>query len=79
MPELGFRKGDRVRFRFGTRSVHGVVKEDRGPIGIEGRHLYLVEFRQEPKAGSVSLIELPADQLHSRPKHPRSARSFSLL
>jgi hypothetical protein len=47
----------------GTRSVQGEVKEDRGPIGVKGRHLYLVEFRSEPQSVSLSLIELPADQL----------------
>ena len=50
MPEARFRKGDLVKFRLGTRSVQGEVKEDRGPIGVKGRHLYLVEFRLEPQA-----------------------------
>jgi hypothetical protein len=63
MPERGFRKGDLVRFRLATRSIQGVVKEDRGPIGIKGRHLYLVEFCPEPQSGVLSLIELPADHL----------------
>lgn len=75
MPEPRFRKGDLVSFRLGTRSVQGEVKEDRGPIGIKGRHLYLVEFRPEPQSASPSLpqsaspslIELPADQLQSVP------------
>ena len=61
MPQTEFRKGDRVRFRVGTSSIQGRVKEDRGPIGIRGRRLYLVEFRAEPE--SPSQIELPADQL----------------
>ena len=63
MPETRFRKSDLVRFQLGTRSVQGEVKEDRGPIGIKGRHLYLVEFRPELQLDSLSLIELPADQL----------------
>jgi hypothetical protein len=41
--------------------VQGVIKEDRGPIGVGGRRLYLVEFRAEPD--SPSQIELPAEQL----------------
>ena len=65
MPEPSFRKGDLVRFQLGIRSLQGVVKEDRGPIGIKGRHLYLVEFRPEPQSVSLSLIELPADQLQA--------------
>ena len=55
MPQAQFRKGDLVRFRLGTRAVQGEVKEDRGPIGIRGRHLYLVEFRTEPQSVSLSL------------------------
>jgi hypothetical protein len=65
MYESQFRKGDPVRFRLGTRFAQGEIKEDRGPIGIKGRHLFLVEFRPEPDSNSHSLIELPADQLES--------------
>jgi hypothetical protein len=65
MPEIRFRKGDLVRFQFGTRSIQGVVKEDRGPIGIKGRHLYLVQFRAEARGDTISLIELPADELQA--------------
>lgn len=62
MPETRFRKGDAVRFQFGLRVAEGVVKEDRGPIGIQGRRLYLIEFPLGPYAGS-SEIELPAEKL----------------
>lgn len=55
-----FRKGDHVRFQWGTTSVQGVVREDRGPIGVKGRHLYLVEFCVDPDADSPAEIELPA-------------------
>jgi hypothetical protein len=65
MAEAQFRKGDVVRFRIGTRSVQGEVKEDRGPIGVKGRRLYLVEFRPEPRSASLSQIELPADELQA--------------
>jgi hypothetical protein len=61
MPEVRFHMGDRVRFQLGIRSVQGVVKEDRGAIGIKGRRLYRVEFREELQ--SPSQIELAADQL----------------
>ena len=61
MPEVRFHQGDRVKFRLGIRSVQGIVKEDRGPIGIKGRRLYRVEFREELQ--SPSQIELPADRL----------------
>jgi hypothetical protein len=65
MPEAKFRKGELVRFRLGTRSAQGEIKEDRGPIGVKGRHLYLVEFRPEPQPGAPALIELPSDELQS--------------
>lgn len=65
MAEHRFRKDDLVRFQLGIRSIQGIVKEDRGPIGVKGRHLYLVEFRSEPQSVSLSRIELPAEQLQS--------------
>jgi hypothetical protein len=63
MSKKTFRTGQLVAFRYGTRSVQGVIKEDRGPIGMKGRVLYLVEFRPEAESPYVSHIELPADQL----------------
>jgi hypothetical protein len=63
MSERRLRKGDLVTFRLGVRSVQGEVKEDRGPIGIKGRHLYAVEFRTGPQTESPSLVELPAEDL----------------
>ena len=65
MAERQFRKGDVIRFKLGTRSVQGEIKEDRGPIGVKGRHLYLVEYHPESQSPSLSQIELPADQLQS--------------
>ena len=62
MSENQVRKGDLVRFRLALRFVQGVVKEDRGPIGIKGRHLYLIEFRHEPQAPTLAEIELPAEK-----------------
>jgi hypothetical protein len=59
-----FHVGESVTFKYGgTRDVQGVVKEDRGPIGMKGRVLYLVEFRRESQSPYVSRIELPADRL----------------
>ncbi len=63
MPEPRFRKGDFVRFRLGIRFVQGQIREDRGPIGVQGRHLYLVEFPADHPSSARSLVELPADQL----------------
>ena len=63
MLERKFKKGDLVQFRLGIRTVQGVVKEDRGPLGLKGRHLYLVEFGPLRHADSPSWIELPAADL----------------
>jgi hypothetical protein len=65
MPAARFRKGDRVKFRWGIYSVQGEVKEDRGPIGVKGRRLYLVEFRPGPRSEAPFQIELPAEELQS--------------
>lgn len=56
------RIGTTVRFKYGVETVHGIVKEDRGPIGRGGRRLYLIKFNPEPLYESS--IELPADLLN---------------
>jgi hypothetical protein len=53
--------GDKVRFRSGARSITGQVREDRGPIGIGGRRLYLVVY--ELGKGNWYNIELPAAEI----------------
>jgi hypothetical protein len=53
--------GDKVRFRLGHRTFVGQVREDRGPIGVGGRHLYLVVY--ELGEENPYSIELPADQI----------------
>lgn len=63
MSKHTFQVGQFVAFKYGARDVQGVVKEDRGPIGMKGRILYLVEFRPETESPYVSRIELPADRL----------------
>jgi len=66
MAETRFRKGDRVRFKLGLRWVHGTVTEDRGPLGVNGRHLYEVVFHEVVDPGQPPVpqrIELPAAHL----------------
>lgn len=41
--------------------VSGVIKEDRGPISVKGRHLYLIQFSLEPLF--TSFIEMPGEEL----------------
>ena len=64
MAEKKFRRGDVVQFWAGTRTIQGIVKEDRGPLGLKGRHLYLVDFGPDVHAeGAPTQIELPAVEL----------------
>lgn len=65
MSKRAFHTGQRVRFNYGQRTVRGVIKEDRGPIGMKGRVLYLIEFRAGEQSPDTSHIELPADQLEA--------------
>ncbi len=53
--------GDQVRFRLGSRTFTGQIREDRGPIGVGGRRLYSVHY--ELGKDNHYVIELPADQI----------------
>src|SRR5581483_9481414 len=53
--------GDRVRFMLGPHRVRGFVVEDRGRLGIGGRHLVRVEVPVEPDEPMV--FTLPAEEL----------------
>ncbi len=55
------RIGCTVTIRYGVETVIGVVKEDRGSIGVGGPRLHLITFHlSSPKECS---IELPAVKL----------------
>lgn len=61
MAEKRYKKGDLVRFSLGgMRTVQGVIKEDRGPIGMKGRRLYLIVFPFSSDSVELTEIELPA-------------------
>jgi hypothetical protein len=64
------RVGMSVEFAFGPQNVIGVVKEDRGNIGVGGRRLFLIKFEMYP-GDNESQIELPAiefEVLHHSPR-----------
>lgn len=50
-----------MTFRLGSREVKATVIEDRGAIGINGRHL--VRVRVEPADAEPQEFELPAEEL----------------
>jgi hypothetical protein len=56
-----FRVGDRVGFLFGRRRVIGVIVEDRGPLGMQGRRLYRIEFTLPP--AEPMFVEIPEDEI----------------
>ena len=64
MPEVRrFKKGDFVQFKTVSGYIQGIVKEDRGPIGIKGRHLYVVEYTYDENDVPPRQVELPAVDL----------------
>lgn len=55
-----FKVGDRIQFMYMSKPVEGQIVEDRGSIGVGGRHLY----RVVGQAGSVTrVLELPDEEL----------------
>ena len=60
-PPPRVRVGDRVRFRVGTREIVAEVVEDRGYIGVNGRHAVAVSFVGDD--GEVEKLDWPADEL----------------
>jgi hypothetical protein len=63
MTSGSLRVGEEVRFRLAGRTVVGKVREDRGPIGVGGRHLYLITY--EMGKGNPYAIELPRDEIEA--------------
>ena len=60
-----FRVGDQVRVDFGRRKLTGVIVEDRGAIGAQGRRLFQVEIPMDPF--EPMSVELPEDEMEPMP------------
>lgn len=58
-----FRVGDRVRIDLGPHKLTGVIVEDRGAIGIQGRHLFRVDVPMDPFEPMT--VELPEDEIEA--------------
>jgi len=54
--------GSLVKMRFGADNVVATVIEDRGPLGVGGRHLVRVRFHLEAVEEPVE-TEVPAEEL----------------
>lgn len=57
-----FSKGEWVSFQYGTEPMIAEIIEVRGPLGVNGRHLYRVRIFDE--MNNPDLFELPEDELH---------------
>src|ERR1700722_18334345 len=56
-----FHVGDRVTIDFGRRTLTGVIVEDRGALGVQGRRLSQVRIPVDPFEPMI--VELPEDQM----------------
>ena len=62
MREKDIHVGDLSGFQSAEETADtGIVKEDRGPIGIKGRRLYLIHLSLEPSI--LMQLELPAEKI----------------
>ena len=58
---VAFRVGEHVTVDFGPRKLTGVIVEDRGAIGVQGRHLFTVDVPMDPF--DPMTIEVPEDEI----------------
>ena len=72
-----FSVGDGVSFTLGTTSIHGVVVDERGPIGANNVHIYRVRIPNDPYDDDV--IEMPEDELAFADKTVESIPNSSVL
>ncbi len=61
--ESRFHVGDRVRVDLGRRKLTGVIVEDRGAIGAQGRRLFQVDIPMDPF--EPMSVELPEDEMEA--------------
>jgi hypothetical protein len=66
-----FKVGDWVSFPYGARNLTAQIVEARGPLGINGRHLYRIRVARE--FGEPDSFELPGDDLELAPAPHKSA------
>jgi hypothetical protein len=69
-----FHVGDHVRSTFGSPKMTGVIVEDLGPLGGQGRHLFRVEIPEDPfEPRSVHLRE---DEMEAVPPGTETPKSI---
>ena len=62
---------DWVAFRYGARNLIAQVVENRGPLGVNRRHLYRVRVAGE--SGDLDSFEMPEDELEAATPPDRAA------
>jgi hypothetical protein len=62
------RVGDRVRIRIAALEIVADVVEDRGHIGVGGRHFVAVSFVGED--GEIEKMDWPAEEMTVLPRDP---------
>ena len=66
-----YRVGDRVTFEFGGGKVIGTIIEDRGDIGVGGRHLYQIEVPMTAEEPMVFELPEPVIELIPNGDQPK--------
>ncbi|MEX2142728.1 MAG: hypothetical protein WD894_25965 [Pirellulales bacterium] len=61
--QSAFQVGDRVSVLMGPKKLWGVVVEDRGPLGVNGRRVFRVEIPIDPFEPMT--MELPEDEMEA--------------
>lgn len=69
--------GDTVRFTLGTTPISGVVLDDRGPIGVNGIHIYRIRVANSPYEDEV--FEMPEDELILGPEQKPQIPSDAII
>ncbi|NQT39840.1 MAG: hypothetical protein HQ581_20265 [Planctomycetes bacterium] len=69
--------GDNVSFTLGTTPIHGVVIDDRGPIGANSVHIFRVRIPNDPYDDDI--FEMPEDELALAKKSDESIPVASIV
>ena len=74
---VAFHVGDQVRVHFGPRKYRGVIVEERGPIGGNGRQLFTVEVPFDPEPLTLERSEDEIELVAKRVKRVGAPKTHS--
>lgn len=55
--------GQRISFPWGKYTLEGTIIEDRGPLAMNGHHIYRVKILDETFPDELREVELPDTEL----------------